>query len=272
MSRVLLIYRQRLGDIVACLPATKLLASAGNEVDFLCYSKYHSIFRAVSYCRPVGPEALAQKSSYARIYDLEITRAEYDAYRASGTPWRDYVYAKHADLQPARREPPLFDRMPDISEYHLPANYALAAPFGISQVTRINPTWFRAQCEALSPGPWYTLTDTPARRIGPGQALCARSLADLPALIARASAFVTINSAPNVIASGVRASWHQIHEPGFGGQDNYEAPGQIVLHQPPELARRSWRFWVHYWRRRLMGLSTKRDLASHQAKWLNKKP
>ncbi len=260
MSRVLLIYRQRLGDIVACLPAARLLANAGNEVDFLCFPKYHGIFKAVSYCHPVDMDALAKKNTYDRVYDLEITRAEYDSYRASRIKWRDYSYTKYPDLEPARSERPHFDRLPDISAYSLPADYALAAPFGVSQVTKISPTWFRAQCEAISPGPWYTLTDKPARRSGLGQPLVAKSLDHLPSLIAQASNFVTINSAPNIIASGIRSSWHLVHEPGFGGQDNYNAPGQIVLHQPRDLERHSWRFWVHYWRRRLMGIPAGHDL------------
>jgi hypothetical protein len=264
MSRVLIICRQRLGDIVGCFPAARLLAQTGHEIDFHCFPQYHSIFRAVTYCRPVGPEALAHKSDYQRVYDLEITRSEYDAYRASRIKWRDYVYAKYEDLAPARNVPPHFDRMPSISDYHLPQRYALAAPFGISQVTLVNGDWFRKQCQALSSDPWYVLSDRPGRRIGWGTSLYARSLDHLPALIAGASTFVTINSSPNIIASGVRTSWYKVDEPGFSGQDNYESPGQTVLHQPPELARYSWRFWVHYWRRKLMGLDTSNDKGSER--------
>jgi hypothetical protein len=259
MSRVLIVFRQRLGDIVGCLPAARLLAQSGHEVHFCCFSQYHSIFRAVSYCRAVGPEALANRRDYARVYDLEITRREYDAYRASRKKWRDYVYAKAPDLAPAAHEPPVFDRLPSITDYGLPPIYALASPFGISQVTRVDGDWFRKQCEALSSGAWFVLTDRPARRSDWGTPLRARSLDHLPALIAGATTFVTINSAPNVIASGVRGSWYQVEEPGFGGQDNYGAPGQIVLHQPAELARYSWRFWVHYWRRRLKGIDVTGD-------------
>jgi hypothetical protein len=259
MSRVLIIYRQRLGDIVGCLPAARHLAQAGREVEFCCFPQYHSIFRAVSYCRPVGLEALDRLADYAQVYSLEITRREYDAYRASRMKWRDYVYAKYPDLAPARNELPHFDQLPSIADHSLPERYALAAPFGVSQVTQVNGDWFRQQCQTISSDPWYILTDRPGGRIDWGTPLHARSLEDLPALIAGASTFVTINSAPNVIASGVRTSWYQVEEPGFGGQDNYESPGQIVLRQPPEMARRSWRFWVHYWRRKLMGLDVSAD-------------
>ena len=262
MSRVLIINRQRLGDIVGCFPAARLLAQAGHEVDFYCFPQYHSMFRAVSYCRAVGPEALTQKGDYERVYDLEIPRSEYDRYRASQIKWRDYVYAKYEDLAPARTVMPHFDRLADVSEYNLPASYALAAPTGISQVPSVDGEWFRQQCLAISPisqMPWYVLVLTPDARTKWGIPLCARSLDHLPALIAGAANFVTINSAPNVIAAGVRTSWHQVYEAGFGGQSNYDAPGQIVLHQPPELGRYSWRFWFHYWRRTLMGLNTKND-------------
>ena len=261
MSRVLLVYRQRLGDIVGCLPAAKYLADAGKQVEFCCFPQYHSIFRNVSYCRPVGLEALAHPHDYDRVYQLEITRREYDAYRASKIKWRDYIYGKYEELKPARDEAPHFDQLPDISPYSLPDRFALAAPEGISQVTKIDEDWFENQCRSLSQDPWYILTSRPEEhRTDWGRPLYAASLDHLPALIARATTFVTINSAPNIIASGVRSSWHLVREPGFGGQDNYDAPGQIVLHQPPELARYSWRFWFHYWRRRLAGMDTSHDL------------
>jgi hypothetical protein len=262
VSRVLIINRQRLGDIVGCLPAARLLAQAGHEVDFYCFPQYHAIFRAVSYCRPVGPEALTRRQDYQRVYDLEIPRSEYDAYRASRMKWRDYVYAKYEDLAPARESLPSFDRLPDVSEYKLPTPYALAAPTGISQVPSVNGEWFRQQCLAVSEGPWYVLVLSPHFRTKWGIPLWARSLEHLPSLIAGATTFVTINSAPNVIAAGVRTAWYQVSEAGFGGQSNYDAPGQIVLRQPPELARYSWRFRVHYWRRKLMGLDVSGDRGS----------
>jgi hypothetical protein len=259
MNRVLVVCRQRLGDIVACFPAAQLLAEAGNDVEFCCFPQYHSIFRAVSYCRPVGPEALSRLKDFDRVFDVEITRLEYDAYRASGIKWRDYVYAKYPELESARNRPPKFDRLPNILEYNLPPRYALACPIGISQVTRVDGHWFEQQCRNVSPDPWYILSGKRDEKVRWGIPLHARSLDHLPSLIAGATTFVTINSAPNIIASGVRTTWYQVYEPGFRGQDNYEAPGQIVLHQPPEMARNSWRFWVHYWRRKLMGIDTTHD-------------
>ncbi len=108
MSRVLVICRQRLGDIVACFPAARHLAQAGNEVDFCCFPQYHSMFHAVSYCRAVGTEALGQKKDYESVYDLEIRRSEYDAFRASKTNIRHYIYGKYDELWPLRNERPLF--------------------------------------------------------------------------------------------------------------------------------------------------------------------
>ncbi len=260
MSRVLIVYRQRLGDIVGCLPAARYLWQQGHQIDFCCFPQYHSIFKAVSYCQPVGVEALQQQKDYSRVYHLEITRSEYDTYRASGRRWRDYVYAKHPDLQPAHQDLPHFDHLADIGVYQLPKGYALAAPMGISQVPSVDQDWFRDQCLAINPGPWHILTDRPLPlRSRWGTAVQAKSLDHLPALIAHAGTFVTINSSPNIIAAGVRQSWHLVYEAGFGGQSNYEASGQTILHQPPELARYSWRFWVHYWRRRLSGLDTTND-------------
>ena len=259
MNRVLIICRQRLGDIINCFPAARHLSTNGNEVDFCCFPQYHSMFRAVSYCQPVGLEVLKRKNDYHRVYDLEITRGGYDAFRASKLKIRHYVYAKYEDLWPLRDDLPRFDRMADISEYHLPARYALASPTGISQTPRVDGEWFRQQCLPLSPDPWYVLTDQPNGSTRWGIPLHARSLDHLPALIAGATTFVTINSAPNIIAAGVRASYYQVYEAGFGGQSNYDTPGQIVLHQPAEVAHYSWRFWFHYWRRRCLGIDTRND-------------
>jgi len=259
MNRVLVVCRQRLGDIVACFPAARLLTEAGNEVDFCCFPQYHPIFRAITYCRPVGPEILGRTKDYDRVYDLEIRRSEYDAFRAARTKIRHYMYAKYPDLWAARDLLPHFDQIPEISDYGLPARYALACPTGISQTPKVDGEWFRHQCLPLSPDPWYVLTDQAGSRTSWGIPLHAKSLDHLPALIARATTFVTINSAPNIIAAGVRTSWYQVYEAGFGGQSNYDAPGQIVLHQPPEKAHYSWRFWVHYWRRRLRGIDVTDD-------------
>ncbi len=259
MNRVLIVCRQRLGDIVACFPAAQLLTEAGNTVEFCCFPQYHSIFGAVSYCRPVGPEAQKRAKDYRKVYDLEIRRSEYDVFRAAKTKLRHYVYAKYKDLELARDRLPHFDRMRDVSDYNLPTRYAIACPKGISQVPSVNAEWFQRQCLPLTQDPWYVLTDRPNGRTAWGIPLYARSLDDLPSLIAGASTFVTINSAPNIIAAGVRKTWYQVYDAGFGGQSNYDAPGQIVLHQPPELAHYSWRFWIHYWRRRLTGLPTEND-------------
>jgi len=259
MSRALVICRQRLGDIVACFPAAKHLADSGHEVEFCCFPQYHSIFLALTYCRPIGIEALERKDDYTQVYDLEIPRSEYDAFRATKRKIRHYMYGKYEALWPLRDERPCFDRMPDVSKYHLPARYALACPTGISQTPKVNVEWFRQQCLPLTQDPWYVLTDRLDGQAAWGTPLYARSLHHLPALIAGAATFATINSAPNIIAAGVRTSWYQVYEAGFGGQSNYDAPGQIVLHQPASVAHYSWRFWAHFWRRKWMGIDTSDD-------------
>ena len=225
MSRVLIINRQRLGDIVGCFPAARLLAQAGHQVDFYCFPQYHSMFRAVSYCRPVGPEALARRAGYERVYDLEIPRRAYDAYRASRIKWRDYVYAKYDDLAGARDLPPHFDVLADVSQYRLPGSYGLAAPTGISQVPSVHGDWFRRQCLALSPGPWYVLVLKPDARTTWGIPLCARALDHLPSLIAGAAQFVTINSAPNVIAAGGAHLVASGLRSGLRGPEQLRRPG-----------------------------------------------
>ena len=46
-----IIYRERLGDVLRCLPAAKFLADKGHEVFIDCYEKYAGVFEMVSYCK-----------------------------------------------------------------------------------------------------------------------------------------------------------------------------------------------------------------------------
>src|ERR1700743_22985 len=96
--RCLINYQLRLGDIVACFPIVKFLADRGDEVFFCCEETYHPIFENISYCKPLPPQALETKEQYDGFYDLQIRRSEYDHYRESKLPWRDYVYGKYPEV------------------------------------------------------------------------------------------------------------------------------------------------------------------------------
>ncbi len=242
--RCLLIYQLRLGDIIACFPIAKFLNDQGHSVTFCCREEYHSIFKTISYCKPVS--SLKNKKEYDQIFDLQIHRHEYDRYRESQLPWRDYVYGKYPELIAAKDQLPVFDQIGSVSKYQLPERFALAAPFGISQTTRINFDWFFETFRSFTKYPIYVLTP-PGKNISSryGQKLQAQSLADLPGLIQAASTFMTINSAPNIIASGVRSSYYHVEEFGFNGQNNLYFPNQIRLQQPTHLNRSSWRHLVN---------------------------
>jgi hypothetical protein len=255
--RCIINYQLRLGDIVACFPAAKFLADQGNEIFFSCMETYHPIFENISYCRPLPPSAFKTKHSFDRFYDLQIHRDEYDRYRESKLPWRDYVYGKYPELVEAKETRPIFDRIKSISHYGLPKRFALAAPFGISQSYRIDLDWFFETYSGLikEPLPLYVLTPF-GKKVKEkwGKPLHARSIADLPGLIQSATEFMTINSAPNIIAGGVRENYYHVYVPGFGGQDNLYFPNQTRLRQPDELNRPSWRHLFNQVRYKLMKL------------------
>jgi len=63
-----------LGDIINCFPAPAPVHER-ERGRFLLLPQYHSMFRAVSYCQPVGLEVLKRKNDYHRVYDSKSRAA-----------------------------------------------------------------------------------------------------------------------------------------------------------------------------------------------------
>lgn len=208
-----------IGDLCMTLPGCKHLHDLGHEVLVACPERYRSLFDAVSY------------ASWTREEDARPDRtlecsfgSVFEAPRV-----RDIVYLRHPELRPAMGREPVFDRECD-GDYGLPPGYVLFAPFAYSVPTPplewfyhvignrlggLEGVYGLAECEV--PG-----ARTPFIR--------ASSLGHLPGLIRRAREFFTVNTGVDVIAAGVRASYHHVYTPYVEGRCNYEAPNQVVLH------------------------------------------
>lgn len=226
-------YSQRLGDVVRCLPLARHLAAQGQRVFIECLDQYHGIFENVSYVRPLRMGLFIPAD---RVYDLEIWPNRYDAFRASGLTWWQFItglYPEFAGLEMSIE----FDRIggPEVrAKYGLTEPYSLLCPFGYSQLHPVPLEEFFA----LQRGLWadgarnYILADRAQKAVlvangwDEGSLLTAQ-LADLPALIRDAQNLLTINSAPDIIASAVRKSWHKI--PEGNAQDDVRVPGQIIV-------------------------------------------
>jgi len=107
-----------------------------------------------------------------------------------------------------RDDLPRFDRMADISEYHLPARYALPVP---RESARRRAWTASGSGNSVFPSRQIPGMSSPTSRTEARVGDSApRTISGSPAaLIAGATTFVTINSAPNIIAAGVRASYYR---------------------------------------------------------------
>jgi len=231
--RTLIIYDQRLGDIIRCLPIARHFAAQGHEVFFRCKQQYEGIFDAVAYA---WRETSAKRTQeYAQTFDLQIWPHRYDEFRHSGQTWMDYVYSLYPAIWSIDRSI-VFDALdltPDPHErYALPQGYKLAALFGYSQTRQLNFLHLlKAASNALG-DEFYFLADPlfarwlmehtncPRRRI-----VIAESVGHLPRIIRDAADLFTINSAPTVIASAVRTRWHHVID--ANPQDDFYHANQI---------------------------------------------
>ena len=239
--RFLLVYHRRLGDIIQLLPACRHLAQQGHEVWFECDVVYHDIFACVDYVRPVAPGA--PRNGYDRVLELAIhpssggTRERYDAYRASGLRWADFVY----DIPEIRGSygPPCFTHLAHCTPaaYGLPGDgdYVLLAPTGYSQQVVYNPAKLATWCNKRWPGKRiFVLMDKPNAQFPPF--VRARRLRDLPAIVSWAKHFASINTSTAIIAAGVRQSYVHFPQTGAAVQDDTAFPrvSEVVVPFEPE--------------------------------------
>ena len=200
-------YSQRLGDILRCLPAAKLLAEQGHEVFFDCQAQYQGVFEMTSYVKA--------GHNQGEILDLEIWPNKYEDYRKSRKTWTDFVYS-HPAIRESERTNIVLDLLGTERVFGLPSNYHLIAPFGISQNFQRNPLEL-IQTAAKELGRDNIIVLCPPNFQIQGLATyTAPSVEQMAKAIRDADEFWAINSAPVILASATRKE----KETRFWGQKN----------------------------------------------------
>lgn len=214
------LFRQlnRLGDLVMCFPGCLWLARQGHEVFFECEAKYRAIFETVSYVRWADKDVRPDRVLHCTLGS--VMEAEHV---------QDIVYQRHPVISGAKRQVPTFDRISEPKGYALPKGYSLVVPYAYSVPTppvgRI-VAFVKKTLGSLEGV--FGLAEWNRGNEGI-PFVKARSLADLPGLIRGAREFFTVNTGPDVIASGVRKSYYHVPTDHMGGRCNYDAPNQIVI-------------------------------------------
>lgn len=199
MRDLILVYHERLGDVCRCLPLARYFAAQGRRVFIECRAEYHGLFRLVSYASPLAPDL---RFHGADVIPLQIWPDRFTHFEASGLNWMDYVYAPWPDCD---REIVLdrLDNLPAVPP--TVSDAVLVFPNGYSQRNAPDPLGVVELAGELFPGV--------AKGIIGKRELGGFELPDIPSLVAwiRAAKYVlTVNTAPSIIASAVRESWHHV--------------------------------------------------------------
>ena len=217
-----LVYDQRLGDVLRMLPAAKYLQEQGRGPVFVqCFEQYRTALDCVTYAqwtdRPQG-----------EVIDLQIWPSRYEAFRASGQSWMDFVYADPRITGADRTL--VLDALPDGPPKGLPETYNLLAAQGISQGYRY-PMHQMMQAASHYLGP-YVFLHMPCNCKFNVPSWAASNIPDLARAIRHADKMLCINSAPAILASAVRRGRETYFLPQKNewAQDNCDAwPGRIDL-------------------------------------------
>jgi len=191
-------YRQRLGDIIRCLPACKHLADQGHTVHFDCLNQYWGVFEMVSYTKPTD-----QIWVDAETIDLEVWPNKYVDYRKSKKTWTDFVYSDPR-IKDADKTNIVLDKLGQERADGLPDKYHLIAPFGISQGYPRNPIQIIQEAAKELGRENIVILCPPEFQIQGLKTYTAPSVEQMAKAIRDAEEFWAINSAPVCIASAVR--------------------------------------------------------------------
>lgn len=216
-----IVYHQRLGDVLQCLPAARYLAQQ-DEVQIECLPQYAGAMDLVSYATWVAPG----QGTGERI-ELEIWPNRYNAFRQSGLSWMDFVY-QHPAIAEADRKIVL-DRVPDGPPAGLPDKYNLLAPHGISHGWHYPLNKIMQKAEEMMGS--YFLMHAPCHCYYSVPHWSAGSIVEMAQAIKHADLFMAINSAPIVMASALRQDGKEtfyLPQKGQWAQDNVAPwPGRV---------------------------------------------
>ena len=202
MPRLLIINHFRLGDIVHTLPIAYHYHQLGWEVDYECEEKYHSLFDLVDYARPV--QADDRRSDYDDAVNLQVWPTQYEEWLKTGMKLFDFVYRRFDGVDRTIRLAPA----PHIDVPESVSSATLVFPLGYSNPTQHHPDLVIATAKCRWPNDPIIILGEAAHGLTP-----VPSIPHLVEYIRRAKNVLTINSAPSIIASAVRDSYHHVQEP-----------------------------------------------------------
>ena len=216
MPRLLIINHFRLGDIIHTLPIAYHYHSLGWEVDYECADQYHSLFDLVDYARPVLADD--RRSDYDNAVNLQVWPDRFVEWQESGMKLFDFVYRRFNGVDRTIRLAP----SPHLDVPESVSVSTLVFPAGHSTTTRHNPELVIATAKCRWPNDPIIVLGEAAHGLTP-----VPSIPHLVEYIRRAKNVLTINTAPTVIASAVRNSYHHVWDPVW--RENWTSPNQVSI-------------------------------------------
>ena len=216
MPNLLIINHFRLGDIVHTLPIAYHYHSLGWSVDYECEQKYHSLFDLVDYATPTLAEN--RRSNYDEAVNLQVWPNRFDEWQQSGCRLFDFVYGRFNDVVRTIRLAPA----PHIDVPESVSASTLVFPTGHSTSTKQYPELVLITAKNRWPDDPIIVLGEAAHGLTP-----VPSIPHLVEYIRRAKNVLTINSAPSIIASAVRDSYHHITEPAY--REDWTSPNQVSI-------------------------------------------
>jgi hypothetical protein len=216
MPRLLIINHFRLGDIVHTLPIAYHYHSLGWEVDYECADQYHSLFDLVDYARPVLADD--RRSDYDDAVNLQVWPDRFVEWQESGLTLFDFVYRRFDGVDRTIRLAPA----PHIDVPESVASSTLVFPAGHSSTTKHHPKLVWATAECRWPNDPIIVLGEVAHGLTP-----VPSIPHLVEYIRRAKNVLTVNSAPTIIASAVRDSYHHVQEPVW--REDWNSSKQVSI-------------------------------------------
>jgi ADP-heptose:LPS heptosyltransferase len=216
MPNLLIINHFRLGDIVHTLPIAYHYHSLGWSVDYECEEKYHSLFELVDYATPTLAEN--RRSNYDEAVNLQVWPDRFDEWQQSGCKLFDFVYGRFNDVDRTIRLAPA----PHIDVPKSVSVSTLVFPTGHSTSTRQYPELVLITAQDKWPDDPIIVLGEAVHGLTP-----VPSIPHLVEYIRRAKNVLTVNSAPTIIASAVRDSYHHIWEPVY--RENWTSPNQVSI-------------------------------------------
>ena len=216
MPRLLIINHFRLGDIIHTLPIAYHYHSLGWEVDYECADQYHSLFDLVDYARPVLADD--RRSDYDDAINLQVWPDRFVEWQESGLTLFDFVYRRFDGIDRTIRLAPA----PHLDVPESVALSTLIFPTGHSTTTKHHPDLVIATAKCRWPNDPIIVLGEAAHGLTP-----VPSIPHLVEYIRRSKNVLTINTAPTIIASAVRNSYHHVWEPVW--RENWTSPNQVSI-------------------------------------------